>query len=414
MRSYAKWVLAGVLVFSAVGCREKGGTNPADGGVDAGGSGGWTLAEACTEGWRLFCEKQEACGIVPDAVECARVGSQTCEGEDSPLAQAIQAGRVDFDGAAAKACFEALASAPCLPPWDQVLGIPDCRGYLGGKVPDGEACYASGVNECTQGVCLREGGVCPGVCSAWIPAGGDCSGDKGLGCVEGTYCDGSVCVVRAGADASCNPAYIWSCASGFNCVPDGSGGGRCKPIVAEGGSCTKDEECLVFSACAGGTCKKRVESGEHCVVPWNCPAGEYCYDHDDDPSTPDACAAPIAEGDPCTPDQVCADGLLCSLDTFSGTWTCEVDTVGQACAACAADQWCDTTYNPPECKPRGGDGAPCDYFTGEGCLDGFYCDTTAENCVAKGDAGAGCSSSDECASGLCASNGTCAAVCTAP
>jgi len=410
-------IISSFFFFASAGCpadTSQGGDAGVDGGVDGGGSTGWSLSKSCDEGWRIFCEKQLDCGFIPDSASCIEEGRKSCAGDPNPLSDAVQAGRLTYDGDAAKTCFESLSAADCLTPWDQLLASPECRGYFSGGVADGQPCYSSGLNECATGACVRDASVCPGVCIPWLDVGGDCSSDRAFACRLGTYCDGSVCALRGGVGDACTTLLPWSCDAGLSCVVSGASiDGLCQATVPEGGSCTHSSQCLLLSTCVGGSCHKKIATGEACTVDWNCPSGERCYDADGDYFTPNTCAPPIALDQDCLARQPCAGDLICVMNQGTGTRTCVVDSFAADCALCLPTEWCDSSLAQALCFPLGAEGDVCNSNTLEGCGAGLYCDG-AETCSLLGALGDSCSQGYECETGVCGSDGSCAAVCERP
>ena len=189
--------------------------------------------------------------------------------------------------------------------------------------------------------------------------------------------------------------------------------------VADGGSCTEDEQCAGLLAdcetescpdqCCAGVCVTEpeladAEIGESCAEA-PCVAGAYC---DDETAT---CAARVAVGETCSEFDSCVEGALCDLD---GTGTCfALAEAGETCNPDAAfgfsclrlDHYCD----PGEgvCKPRLGVGESCSVELGN-CVSFAFCD--AGTCAARPglgdpcvpDSPAACLGDLECVDGACA------------
>lgn len=206
-------------------------------------------------------------------------------------AQAVVAPAADFDPAAARACVDAVANAPCAP---------------GGP-------YA--VDET---VCLRVVSLPPG-----LPAGAACNIHQQQ-CGPGLICsDGGVCLAPAGAGAACQ--FDADCVAGFVCVE-----GRCASLRRAGAGCSVDESCAPGLYCAGGACAARKGAGSACGVDdidaalrdAECAAGLFCIGAGltlDGVALPGRCGPASLEGGRCSAAlpgmqiQItgCGDGLAC-------------------------------------------------------------------------------------------------------
>lgn len=298
------------------------------------------------------CAYVARCGELPDVATCK--GAYT--GYHFPgivLEDAIAAigeGKIEYDGAAARTCVDAIASAPCdLTSQANRIASPACDRIFKGTIGDGAAC---GLNlECVSGACNVP--TCNVTCCT-----GTCSGSAApvrakigeactiLPCATGAYCESSsqTCTALAAAGATC--AYSFQCAYGTGCIgspktcqplpglgkpcPDGAcrddglvcnAAKICAKVGLPSDACTTDLDCSHFYGCgASGVCGVR-DPGGACMVDSDCfEADTYC-------------AIPLGQTTgTCSPPQ--ADGSFC-------TDYCQ----------CASDH-CEDAATPPTCTPE--------------------------------------------------------------
>jgi len=243
-----------------------------------------------------LCHYYSLCGVFSASQEasCDRVLAAQVEAGKSVYSvdEALAAGRLVFDPAAAQACTASVAAAHCdtesrlalgevfvnpqtgaavlLDPY--TLTNAPCAGVLKGRVAPGGSCKADG--ECVAGWCdNHDVPGCLGTCTPF--ATGDCTGQR---CPPGDYCD--------------------------------PGQNRCVALAAP-----------VTHAL-----------GEGCTVQYgldDCDLGLYC-----DPTH--VCADRLTAGVVCSSPSQCADGLWCS----SGGVCTPFSDIGQACDVCAGDAAC--------------------------------------------------------------------------
>lgn len=141
-------------------------------------------------------------------------------------------------------------------------------------------------------------------------------------------------------------------------------------LVPDGGDCATSRECAV----AGHVCD---------IVPGD---------------TLGKCIALPPEGQPCTNDEQCADGLICAFS--SGAPTCFKPLAdGGNCSGdwdCSS-RFCDSKTNL--CAPRKTIGSACT-ATNE-CVDGAYCEMQSMKCAAQKAGNEACTVDDECLGFLC-------------
>ena len=275
-------------------------------------------------------------------------------------AEAIAAGRLTLDSAAARACIAAWATAGC-GLIDRAIADGECRAYVAARTV-GQSCLANA--ECVGGYC--QGSVhdgCGGSCAAWIANGQPCDPAKPLCDAATAVClpSSSTCVALVGSGAPCGANAL--CQHGLVCVDD---------PAADGG--------------ATGFCRATGALGEPCVNYRfgfsSCNPGLYC---DDSGAAPSVCAKRKVSGDICGNVGVCADGLDCiGLDpradpVIAGVCGAYLDA-GHACnpahfdSGCARDLRCDAATST--CVAAGLVNSDCS-ATGF-CRDHLYCDTSGK------------------------------------
>jgi hypothetical protein len=272
-----------------------------------------------------------------------------------PIDAALADRRVRFDGQQAKACIDALATAPCAFP-------RACDEVLQGNVAPGGACRTN--YDCAAGTCDSLDQVCPSTCRASAEgAACPCDARLGLTCVGNTCAKlqprGAACAATEqcqdglACHGTCQPPIGLPCNDGFECPPhdycyrgpDTSRVATCQPLLQLGAACAAGEECDFGASCVAGACVALSEQGAHCG-----PGGPFCK-----------------------------RGLSCA----AATSTCVVPPTSGPCSA------------------------GCD-------LRASICDNQSQACVAKLADGASCVSGLECVNLACnssspaATSGTCA------
>jgi hypothetical protein len=215
----------------------------------AGCGGGGTpepIGQFSTQFIAAFCQRLLACCSSAElaAVEPLIVDQASCETELAPSPQStlatgpglVDAGAATYNGAAARACLDAVAALPCgmwrsptMPP-----AISQCDGVFVGTLPAGSACGSS--PECASDFCTN-----------------DNSG-------------GTSCAAPVGLDQSCEFA---PCVAGLHCVsPPGGGGPRtCQTqTFAVGSPCSFDQDCT-SGICTADTSNPSVT---HCSQGMSC------------------------------------------------------------------------------------------------------------------------------------------------
>lgn len=231
-----------------------------------------------------------------------------------------------------------------------------------------------------SGACIPREEICNNVddnCDGTVDEG--CT-ELGEFCTSASECAGGACEeLSAGrvCTQACDPLRPdVGCPGGFFCQGGGGCGGFCAARGTE--ELPFDADCTDSSQCISLLCTDPGDGRQRCLAPCQgdaglCLAGEVCA------ALPDACgacvpaglvAAPRGLGEPCDEDTMCRSAI------------------------CFEDE--GTSYCSRECT--GGDE--------DECGDGYHC--RGDRC-ARGpleDTGGGCVSNEDCGSGFCATRGT--------
>lgn len=161
------------------------------------------------------------------------------------------------------------------------------------------------------------------------------------------------------------------------CKLDGTGCGRCAPLVAAGGECTSPADCAYgkdeIATCdykggeaLTGTCSvwKLAKAGEECSAEKFCDIHSHCDTASEDAKT-GKCVPNVAEGGACDDTRACKLGLVCR----SG-----------------------------KCSQKPKEGQPCS--APDECADGLGCDQTCKKITYVG-SGQECGATRRCERGLC-------------
>jgi hypothetical protein len=317
----ARWV--GALVLGtpfALGC---------------GGSGSLPFSQLEPSAEQAACHLDVLCGDFPDQATCLASRQVTPHYYDT-LTQDVASGKVVYDGAKARACFDAVnAVSSCHRTGASVLDLdPNCTGMFSGTVAVGGACFgqecaAGGTCKLTDPSCVSSGQCCPGTCIAVPPpvaAGGAC------------------------------PAFPGTCASGI---------------------------CVIDSIANTETCQTPVGLGASCLGLIPCGSTLYC-----DPVS-ETCQEPAGTGGACNPELTSppsvsedCDGVNDRCSAVTSVCT-PLLALGSPCDpatnGCVTYATCDATTNT--CVERPAVGAACDPTgAGPSCLGGA-CDATTATCT---------------------------------
>lgn len=270
------------------------------------------------------CTRLVRCGLFASAAACDDYFRTP---PPSSYAPAKAAGKLDFDGEAARQCEDALAAQGCDPTSREVRAVPDaCARMFRGHVTDGDPCSFD--QECASARCelpaCGDGVCCIGMCGPTRPSGhaGDPC-DRSAECIDG-YCD---------ADRTCHA------------------------LVAAGASCAGDEQCDYGLACERaspslpGSCKKLPKLGELCPYQRCADIGAFC-------DATSHCAALGLPGAPCTAHGDCSSFAECDMTRH----VCiDLPTLGMPCdVGCAGEAWCDRENQAGTCEMPVANDTPCD------------------------------------------------------
>jgi hypothetical protein len=167
----------------------------------------------------------------------ARLRAQLEDGDFSATQDAVEAGRVRYDGSQVSGCLAAIEGIGCGFQTTRTLMSARCNLVLEGDVAIGDDCALD--EECAGvAFCKRDGDSCPGTCSALLAADETCTSDDQ--CAEGLACPNSVgrCVAPGRLGQPCGRATDPGCAAGLLCLGADAGAGRA-------GECGDAEELFV-------------------------------------------------------------------------------------------------------------------------------------------------------------------------
>jgi hypothetical protein len=225
--------------------------------------------------------------IVNPGEDCVTNATVQAEEELATLPDAIDAGRVAYDGSKVQACLDEMTASDC-----SFLTERDpesCEGIFVGTVEAGGECQHN--EECLAGQYCNFSGTCPGECSPREQAGGACSGNSD--CADGLKCgEASLCVKPSAAGEACKGGEP-DCIDGYFCVGNDDAmnmPGECKPFDEAfagqvGDTCSLQALCQAGLSChitqfmpVAGECVEKVGSGDACgfAVPDQCPDDEFC------------------------------------------------------------------------------------------------------------------------------------------
>jgi hypothetical protein len=360
------WALGLLLVV--VACGDDSGGDGSDGGP--GDSGPADRAPTFEELPQLVAEKicveVEAClderslTTLFGADGCVRrLVAQIQDSDFVYLEDAIEAGRVSYDGSQIEACLDQFAGIGCDFATTRIFDTAACRSAIGGSAQEGDECTVD--EECT-GETFCQLDSCPGTCTPRLTAGDPCEDDDQ--CEDGLTCaDDDTCSAPAEAGDACGGGVAGSCAAGLFCVGEDEAQGTA-------GTCREYGE--LFQAGLGDACD--FNSGE-----------------------------------------LCADGLSCVVTALGADGNAQLSCVepsdsGAACnfgapSPCPGDEYCDadiaTGMIEGTCQPLPGAGERCIALPGSpDCEPGLVCEADGR-CHPVNRLGQPCASNDGCASRLC-------------
>src|SRR5262245_10127670 len=267
------------------------------------------------------CTYLARCGWYPDKATCLTANLPTLADVasfelDPSVVAAVNAGRVRYNGARAKDCFDAISASSC----DRTDGdgrslFRVCSHYLTGTVAGGQPCFVD--EECisqrcsanqTETQCLA--GACVGDTAPAVEPAGLGMPCSDAGCANG-YCDleSDTCLALRREGEACVASV--ECSYGLACV--GVTAYTCKKLPALGEACPDDACRDDNTYCVSGTCRARGLAGAHCDSWVDCAEAYPC-----DLAT-NTCRRAPALGESCAADVSirCFDaGVVCDSETY--------------------------------------------------------------------------------------------------
>ena len=273
--------------------------------VLVGCKGPYSADGLCETYARAYCQFQYQCCNAAERREIGNIGSAVLHSNEEECyeevrkyfcasldvyAEAAEEGRIQWDEAAAEACFRPVieAAQQC-----DIEGFlmgsstnESCTGspWVEGAVANGDTCYSS--EECADDEASCQPNEPESEEQQLVTAKGTCTPPQGEGdsceersCRASLWCDYSgdtpTCRARLANGESCNGDP--QCQSD-NCRP----GGTCEPKGANGESCSDGSECESdYCDFSTGSCANRKANGASCTYFDECESG-YC---DDESST---------------------------------------------------------------------------------------------------------------------------------
>ncbi|MBK8261239.1 MAG: hypothetical protein IPK80_07835 [Nannocystis sp.] len=274
---------------------------------------------------RAWCDHAVECGTYKNISTCME--ATYSEPAESYLTVAIDAGRIDYDGAQASRCVRAIRALKCRRGEETDAVDAACAGIFSGAVPPDEPCMIAGECVGQNSVCGRPPG-CSGEC---------CPG-------ECRYRPGPLALGEACArDSECErDAFCWLAGD----EP------RCAAIPEAGYSCAGHGRCDRDSFCDANTCQRRGSNGDPCQGSDQCEPDTYC-------GAGGRCTERARDGDPCDPDygdEGCLDG-----DTYCVDLRCQKRALpGELCSMGAGDCVAYAFCYDAVCVEYASLGEPCD------------------------------------------------------
>lgn len=282
MKKKLSGLVLGLGLVGAMGC-----------GDDGGGSGGMTPETFNSQITSAFCSKTFDCCTAEEIAADNTFISFTTEAECNtklgglisaffPTQATVDAGKVEFNAAAASAAIEEANAATCA----QAFVDDDFLNDAGAKVYKGK---------------VAEGGSCSSNVECAV-AGSDCVNGK----CESPAAVGTACEAFFDCDSDADDLY---CGDDMKCAAKGA-------LAAD---CTRDDLCL-SGACLEGKCAMPGGTDAACDSGGDCASGSCSFGTS-------KCEAPKADGADCFTDNECASGSC--VDT-SGSFKCG-PAVGPSC-----------------------------------------------------------------------------------
>lgn len=262
------------------------------------------------------CAHLAKCGQVEDLTACLLVN--TFDPLPATLLAGIKAGRIKYDGALARQCFDSIGSRSCDETTASYRGTSEaCLAVFQGTLHSGAVC-ANGA-ECISGNCEIPAcnmACCTGTCQGDDPPrlakiGESCAINL---CEAEADCDSTsmMCVALKSLGETC-PVGL-SCADGLACLVSSQ---TCGPLPGPGEPCT--DGCRDLGLHCSATTRMCVKDGL---------LGDPCSSHEDCAyfyvcGANNQCSAGLALGAPCVMSEHCAgSGAFCDIPANATMGTC--------------------------------------------------------------------------------------------
>jgi hypothetical protein len=391
--------------------------------VGCNGGGSLAIGDICPEMEKGICDFFERCDYawsmqLDQHLKCEETFQ--CDDEEMQEMQAaVDAGRIAYDGQAARACMNILKSSDCAD-IENIFGegAEECEMVFTGLVSTGGECYDG--DECTSGhYCDETLEKCPGECVAYKQIDESCEYDECDPDVAECSWQLNICVELGDVGDSCED--VW-CKEGLECDYE-SYPQVCFEPGSAGDSCEFIDHCSGVLFCIDGVCTGPAGQGQTCNVedfdnfPFVCQAGLYCDADLIAQEWEGTCQSKKGTGLECLLYFECESGLLC-IGAEINPETQQITPgacgqplgVGQECGAlmelpeCDYDLYCDEISQTCVAYPRVGD--TCIYGVYPDCLGSdVYCDSLETGvegtCRAQKQLGETCTRYEECESWSC-------------
>jgi hypothetical protein len=301
------------------------------------------------------CEFQVKCGGAADMDACA---AHLTSGSLSATELAgLQAGRIQYDGKQARACFDAIAARSCeVSTASYELSPAACLKMFHGSLHGGASCADS--MECISQNCVKpscQEACCTGTCQGDAPPalaniGESCAFNE---CAQGGFCDSTqTCAPAKRSGEACDPDAVLPCGEGLSCLLSSKQCGR-RPGLGE--PCNDDGCRDLYAHCSPttGTCVMEGVLGDPCTLGAvdQCTRLYVCGpDH--------RCSAGLALGAPCGKFDRCAGpGAFCDIADNATMGVCTGPKANSG--SCHQDFDCASNVCDPASKTCVAD-VPCD------------------------------------------------------
>jgi len=315
------------------------------------------------------------------------------------LMAAVAAGRVTIDWNLAHECVNASRDMRQTHPgyvvatsgeWSS-LRDGACKNFYTGAVADGGSCEDDW--DCLDGsFCYSDNPFTPGSTQCLKPAASGQPCGTYRGCAEGLSCDDTsgLCITLAANGEPCDPAnYGDDCQSGVCGDPINNCLAPPEPI-AQGQPCTEEDTCA--NGC--GMCKP-ASAGAPLTCEMMGKSGDYCRDWNDclwDLGCVNNACGTVGDGQNCgsVSQALCEPGLSCVPPVNCSMYAGDQTTCENEAPICAYDaNYGDCSAVEGICTGALPTSGPCLHALY--CGEGFYCQPSSGNCEALATENAACS-----------------------